>query len=49
MDSANNSQIYGKVREELFHYVGGPEKCQWSNAEIEGNSNLKLSILHFVE
>ena len=36
MDSPNNRQILGEVKEKIYAYVGGKEKCEWSDAQIEG-------------
>ena len=49
MDLANNSQVFEKVKGELLHYVGGPEKCQWFNAEIEGNDMIKKLLEPFTD
>jgi len=26
----------GEVKEKIYAYVGGKEKCEWSDAQIEG-------------
>ena len=36
MDSANNCHVLERVKLEIYHYVGGQDKCQWSDAQIEG-------------
>jgi len=35
VDSPNNRQILGEVKEKIYAYVGGKEKCEWSDAQIE--------------
>lgn len=36
VDSANNCHVLERVKLEIYHYVGGQDKCQWSDAQIEG-------------
>ena len=36
VDSAHNCQVFARVSQEIYHYVGGEAKCQWSDAQIEG-------------
>ncbi|XP_067025261.1 uncharacterized protein [Acropora muricata] len=35
VDSANNCHVLERVKLEIYHYVGGQDKCQWSDAQIE--------------
>ena len=36
VDSANNCHVLERVKLEIYHYVGGQDKCQWPDAQIEG-------------
>jgi hypothetical protein len=35
-DSVNNNLILERVKSEIVHHVGGEDKCQWSDQQIEG-------------
>ena len=35
-NSASNRELMERVKQEVFHHVGGQDHFQWSNAQIEG-------------
>ena len=36
MNSFSNIEVLCRVKEEIIHYVGGQDRCTWSDAQIEG-------------
>ena len=43
MNSGTNSDVLRRVKDEVFHYVGGQDRCTWSDAQIEGRHKLLLN------
>ena len=39
VDSVTNVEVLGRVKNEVYHYVGGQDRCTWSDAQIEGGFN----------
>ena len=48
VNSAANSHVLKRVKDEIYHYVRGQDRCAWSDVQIEGKVNFIVLILYYI-